>query len=376
MPLRSRVIRRFRPVLDHHQGIKAVLRTADVRLARAYHSLGQRFPVLIKPEPRHLTIAVTAHCNLRCIGCGYGRDFMTGQQLSLQQVVEALTDAKGAGINTVRFYGGEPLLHRDLPKMIERSVGLGFYTYVTTNGTLLKQKIDDLYRAGLRLITIGFYGVGENHSSYTQRGGSFRRLEAGIAAIRERYGNAIELQLNFVLMSASCSVDALKSAWEFSRRFDMYFHVDLVNSIIPFFNTPRSQEVELKEEHRSHITAVTCELLRLKERDPSRVLHSLEFLRSIPDWLLARDKMNVPCDAYQTVWIGADGTVQICDTALKIGNILEHPLREILFRETHKKAARDGFCLNCPKCLCKIETRVQKHARSMRLYGQAAPWEP
>jgi MoaA/NifB/PqqE/SkfB family radical SAM enzyme len=297
---------------------------------------------------------------------------MTGQQLSLQLVLDALTDAKEAGINTVRFYGGEPLLHRDLPKMIEESVRLGFYTYITTNGTLLKQKIDDLYGAGLRLITIGFYGVGENHSSYTQRGGSFRRLEAGIAAVRERYGSEIELQLNFVVMSASCSVDALRAAWEFAKRFDMYFHIDLVNSTVPFFSTLRSQEVELREERRSDIVAVTRELLRLKECDPSRVLHSSEFLRSIPDWLLAPDKMDVPCDAYQTVWIGADGTVQICDTALKIGNILEHPLREILFSDMHNKAARDGFCLNCPKCLCKIETRIQKHARSVRVYAQPA----
>ncbi len=113
---------------------------------------------------------------------------------------------------------------------------------------------------------------------------------------------------------------------------------------------------------------MTEELLTFKRADPNRFLHSFEFLRSIPDWLLNPSNMRVPCDAYQTVWIGADGTVQLCDTALKIGNLKERRLRELLFTDVHKRAARDAFCLNCPQCLCKIETRILKDAPSVRRY--------
>jgi molybdenum cofactor biosynthesis enzyme MoaA len=306
-----------------------------------HHSVGQWLPSTIRPEPRHLTIAITAHCNLRCIGCGYGRDFMPGQQLPFATVREILDDAANAGINTVRLYGGEPLLHRDLPKMIKHSVGLGFYTYVTTNGTLLKHKIDDLYAAGLRLLTIGFYGIGAKHSAYTQRGNSFARLEAGLSAIRQRYGNEVELQLNFVVMAASCTVEAALAAWEFAKKYDMFFHIDLVNSTVPFFNPGPDGEVEITETHRPQVIALTEEFLRLKHDEPTRFLHTSEFLRSIPDWLLNASEMKVPCDAYQTVWVGADGTVQICDTALKIGNVRERRLRDILFTDAHKQAARD-----------------------------------
>ena len=252
--------------------------------------------------------------------------------------------------------------------MIEYSNSLGFYTYVTTNGTLLKHKIDDLYAAGLRFITIGFYGVGEDHSDYTQRGHSFNRLDAGLSAVRDRYGNDIDLQLNFVIMAPSCSAEAARAAWAFAERHNMFFHIDLINSVVPFFNPSLTANIEISEAHRPELLALTDELLRFKESEPARVLHSLEFLRSIPDWLLKPSEMKVPCDAYQTVWVGADGYVQICDTALQIGNIRHQRLRDILFTDVHKKAARDGFCLNCPQCLCKIETRIQKHAPSMRRY--------
>ena len=358
MPARSRVIKALRPLLDRHQAVKAVLKYSDLQAARLYHSVGRRLPYIIRPEPRHLTIAITAHCNLRCLGCGYGRDFMAGQQLSFEIVREILDDARDAGVNTVRLYGGEPLLHRDLPRMIKYSVERGFYTYVTTNGTLLRHKIDDLYEAGLRLLTIGFYGIGERHSVYTQRGNSFRRLDESLAVVRERYGNEVELQLNFVVMAASCSAEAARDAWEFAQRHNMYFHIDLVNSTVPFFQPGADGDVEIISEHRPQLIALTEQLLRLKRQNPSRFLHSVEFLRSIPDWLLNPAEMHVPCDAYQTIWVGADGTVQLCDTALRIGNVREHRLRDILFTDVHKKAARDGFCLNCPQCLCKIETRI------------------
>jgi molybdenum cofactor biosynthesis enzyme MoaA len=361
-------MRILRPYLESRPSVKRFLRDSDLKLDRSQHSIARWLPQVIHPEPRQLTIAVTAHCNLRCQGCGYGRSFMSGKQLALHEIRDALDDARDAGINKVRFYGGEPLLHRDLGPMIKHSVQQGLDTYVNTNGVLLRHKIDELYAAGLRLLTIGFYGLGAEHSLYTQRGNSFERLEAGIRAVRERYGDEVELQLNFVVMAHTCNVHAAQAAWDFAKRYNMFFHIDLINPAIPFFAPSHDQELEIVESQRSELIEMTNELLSFKREDTKRFLHSVEFLRSIPDWLLGDLKKHVPCDAYQTIWIGADGTVQLCDTALKIGNIKERRLRDILYTAEHKNAARDAFCLNCPQCLCKIETRILKHAPSVRRY--------
>ncbi len=50
---------------------------------------------------------------------------MPGAQLSWPLVRGLLDDCKEVGIRSIRLYGGEPLLHKDLTRIVEHSVGLG-----------------------------------------------------------------------------------------------------------------------------------------------------------------------------------------------------------------------------------------------------------
>ena len=142
----------LRSLAKKHAGAKHLLQSANIQLGLAQHTVAQLAPQVIRPRARKMTVAVTAYCNLRCVGCRYGRDFMPGHQLSLETVKTLLDDARPAGIETVRLYGGEPLLHPALPQMVRYAVDLGLSTYVTTNGLLLKEKIKPLYDAAARLI--------------------------------------------------------------------------------------------------------------------------------------------------------------------------------------------------------------------------------
>jgi MoaA/NifB/PqqE/SkfB family radical SAM enzyme len=366
--LRSFADHRVRPIIEDNETAKSIAKWLDLRVARTRHSIANYLPAVVRPTPRDLTVAVTAHCNLRCKACRYGRDFMVGQRLSLDVISQVLADARSAGIASVRFYGGEPLLHPDLVRMVGDATSLGLRTSVNTNGTHLAKKIDALYAAGLHLVTVGFYGVGEVYDSYTQREGHFRRLEESLRFVRARYGSELELQLNFTLMRSSCNLTSLAAAWQFARQFDMYFHIDLISYSLPFFVQGEENEFHLKEEDGPEIESVVSEFLHLKQQEPARFLHSPEFLRSIPDWLQKKSAMKVPCDAYEMIWIGADGTVQLCDTALPLGNVNQTPLREILFGKEHRCAARDAFLLNCPNCMCRVESRIQKDLPSLRRY--------
>src|SRR5260370_19598781 len=113
----SSLIRVLRPIVEHHPRVKGVLQRADQALGLYRHSAASLFPIVIQPQPRQLTVAVTAQCNLRCLGCRYGRDFMPGHQLGLAVVRDLFDDAREAGVSKVRLYGGESLLHPDLPAM-------------------------------------------------------------------------------------------------------------------------------------------------------------------------------------------------------------------------------------------------------------------
>lgn len=368
MNITSRIIRRLRPWLRRHQGAGQVLRWGEQQIALLRHDLALYAPVLVRPRPRQITIAVTASCNLRCMGCRYGRDFMPGAHLAWEVVRDCLDDAHAAGVATARFYGGEPLLHSDLPRMIEHATRLGMDAYVTTNGTLLADRVEDLHTAGLRWLTIGFYGMGERYDEYTQRPGHFERLRGGLAAARDRFGESLAIQINYVLSRRSCSVTDVRAAWSVAREFDLYMGVDPISHTIPFFRDPAGT-LDFTEEHRAELEAVTAELLRCKQERPNRVPPSVTFLRALPDLLLRDAASRIPCDAYELIWVGADGSVQLCDVHFPLGSLKEQRLRDILFSAAHCKAAVDGFRLRCPTCMCKIDSRIRRHRRSLHLYG-------
>jgi molybdenum cofactor biosynthesis enzyme MoaA len=359
--LRNKLRNLLRPWLVHCPSLKNQLGGLDQKLDRLCQSASKVLPVIVQPEPRYLEIAITAYCNLRCLGCRYGRDFMPGQQLSLPMVIDLLDDAKALGFSSVRFYGGEPLLHPDLICMVKHAAQLGLCCYVTTNGILLKERIDDLYEAGLRDITIGFYGVEGKYDQYVQGKDRYVRVEDGFAAVRKHYGMNVNLRINWLLMRPSCNLKALYAAWNVAQRYSMTIQIDLIHYSLPYFSEGPDRQLQFRPEDRTSIERVVDEMLRLKEGYPETFSQSMKGLRSIPDWLIKGPDMHVACDASRLIWVGADGTVQMCYVTFKLGNLHSQRLRELVFTRAHKQAARDALALNCPNCHCNYDRRIEKY---------------
>lgn len=370
MSLRSRLRDVVAPTLKRYPLIWQEVLALDAGVERLRTSAAQYVPAVVRAEPRQLEVAITASCNLRCIGCHYGREFMAGSQLPFPVVRDLLDDMREMGIWGVRFYGGEPLLHPDLPRMVEHAVGIGLQPYVTTNAILLEQKIDALHAAGLRSITVGFYGTEAKYDAYVQRRERFARMEAGIRAVRERYGPDFELRINWLLMRPSCNLDDLDAACTFAERYGIKIQVDLVHYSLPYFTEGPDRMLQFRPGDAAAIDAVVADLIRRKREKPQLFNQSLLGLRSVPDWLLKGPDMKVPCDSHQSLWVGADGTVQQCYVTFKLGNLHETRLRDMLFTSCHQQAARDSAQLNCPNCHCRYDSRVNKHAPSAAKYGE------
>ena len=106
----------------------------------------------------NLRISVTDRCNLRCTYCMPEEVvFMDrAELLSFEEITHFVRVAAPLGIDKIRLTGGEPLMRRDLPRLVEmiasvdgvRDIGL------TTNGLLLADQAQALYDAGLRRINI------------------------------------------------------------------------------------------------------------------------------------------------------------------------------------------------------------------------------
>ena len=111
---------------------------------------------------RDLRISVTDRCNFRCTYCMpkevYGRDFQfleRSQLLSFDEIHRLVTIFKSHGIEKVRITGGEPLVRRQLERLIAMLANdPDLDLTLTTNASLLKQKAQLLKDAGLKRVTV------------------------------------------------------------------------------------------------------------------------------------------------------------------------------------------------------------------------------
>ncbi len=112
---------------------------------------------------RDLRISVTDRCNFRCTYCMpkeiFGRDFQflpPSQLLTFEELARLTRVFVGLGVEKVRLTGGEPLLRKDIEKliaMLSDIEGLQDLT-LTTNASLLVKKAPALKAAGLTRITV------------------------------------------------------------------------------------------------------------------------------------------------------------------------------------------------------------------------------
>lgn len=106
-----------------------------------------------------LRISVTDRCNLRCVYCMPEADYvwLPRNDLLTFEEVGTLTDIfTSVGVDKVRITGGEPLLRRDLPTLVERLARSGAIAdlSLTTNGILLAGQVRGLAAAGLQRLNI------------------------------------------------------------------------------------------------------------------------------------------------------------------------------------------------------------------------------
>ena len=113
-------------------------------------------------RPLHdLRISVTDRCNFRCVYCMprdvYGHDYAFLERrelLTFEEIARLAERFVELGVQKIRITGGEPLVRRDLERLVAMLAPLGTDLTLTTNGFLLPAKARLLADAGLRRITV------------------------------------------------------------------------------------------------------------------------------------------------------------------------------------------------------------------------------
>jgi GTP 3',8-cyclase len=119
-------------------------------------------PIALLGRPLHdLRISVTDRCNFRCTYCMPREVFDSGYRflphdaiLSFEEIARLARIFAGLGVRKIRLTGGEPLVRRDLPRLVAMLAGLDVEVTLTTNGSLLAKHARALKDAGLDRVTV------------------------------------------------------------------------------------------------------------------------------------------------------------------------------------------------------------------------------
>jgi cyclic pyranopterin phosphate synthase len=137
----------------------------------------------------NLRISVTDRCNLRCTYCMPEEVVFLDRKelLSFEEMSRFVRAVVPLGIDKIRLTGGEPLMRRDLPRLVQLFASIRGISDLglTTNGLLLADQAQALYDAGLRRINISLDTLdAERFRQLTRREGLDRVLEGIFAAKR------------------------------------------------------------------------------------------------------------------------------------------------------------------------------------------------
>ena len=145
-------------------------------------------PVDVLGRPlKNLRLSVTDRCNLRCSYCMPEADYvwLPREDILHFEEIDSLVDSfLDLGVDKVRLTGGEPLLRRDLPRLVERLAAKSRIRdlAMTTNGVLLSDHAATLKSAGLHRLTVSLDTLHRDRFKALTRFDELDRVLAGIDA--------------------------------------------------------------------------------------------------------------------------------------------------------------------------------------------------
>lgn len=280
-------------------------------------------PVLTDPSGRtvsNIRISLTQSCNLNCIYCHAEGEKDPEHELSVEQISEILRVAQQFGIRSVKITGGEPLMRPDLVQII-RSVPPGMEISLTTNGTLLADRAQELKDAGLNRVNISLDTL--DPERYEQIAGKPMLGEALAGIDAALKAGLTPVKLNMVVLSG--------------------INEDEIDTFIDFVRTNPNLVLQLIElmdfrdcDHHGDVKGIEDRIAAMADRVETRRMHHRKkyFVRGA-EVEIVRPLHNTEFCAYcNRLRLTSDGRLKPC--LLRSDNLVD-------VRGLHGAALEDAF---------------------------------
>jgi len=153
-------------------------------------------------EIRSVRVSVTDKCNFRCTYCmpAEGLEWLgRAEILTFEEIARLVRILASLGVDEVRLTGGEPLVRRDLPKLVEMLAGIPGVRdlSLTTNGVLLDRLAGPLVAAGLKRINVSLDSLSHVRFAELTRRDALDAVLRGLEEA-ERYPELRPIKVNCV----------------------------------------------------------------------------------------------------------------------------------------------------------------------------------
>lgn len=325
----------------------------------------------VSPRPEWADIRVTESCNSRCITC-YAWKNRPENELTTEEIKDALHQLKEIGVKNVVLIGGEPLLRKDIGDLVKESSLLGFENrIIVTNGLLLRDKAEELLSNGITHITVSIDGVGETNDKIRGIPNSYARAVEGIKTaqkLKKNMGLNVPVTIITTLL-LNQNVEEIHKLIELSKSLEAYW---LFNLLDPNLNIFKGIPFSTLLVHNKEKIDETIDLLKKAcEQHPKLIYtcdHMLEFARN---YLKGENRYDFHCvHGYRMVYLGSHGEVYPgCYAMDPIGNIRKSKLREIVGSKKYRALAERMYMMECPGCTNRYEFNIAtKHLISHQFY--------
>jgi pyrroloquinoline quinone biosynthesis protein E len=298
--------------------------------------------------PYWLLAELTYRCPLHCAFCYNPINFdAVRNELSTDEWIDVLRQARALGAVQLGFSGGEPLVRDDLEELVAEAHRLGFYINLITSGVgLTEPRIAALKRAGLDHIQLSFQDSTRELNDFLSSTRTFD-LKKKVAALIRQYDYPMVMNCVLHRQNLPHTGKIIEMALELGAEY-----LELANT--QYYGWAMKNRAQLMPTREQLVDA---ELVVAQWRE--KIGKRCKILFVVPDYFEARPKACM--NGWGTVFLGVapDGMALPCHNArdlpgLSLPNVRDTPLADIWQRSSAFNAYRgDDWmqepCRSCPE---------------------------
>ncbi len=180
-------------------------------------------------RPFFLAHAATFGCNSKCRMCTYWQlTPRMKEDMSTEEVYDLLDEAYDFGMRGYYLFGGEPLIRKDIGKLVDYAKRKGFLTTMNTNASLLASKATSLRNLDFAFVSVDYP---DEYDDYIRgRPGSFADAMRGVRRIRE-VGNT---RVTLVTTISTLNLDAVEPMARLAKDLKVGISYNFVEPTLDF----------------------------------------------------------------------------------------------------------------------------------------------